>query len=228
LTRGLRFFGVVTASLSHEINNALAVINELSGLISDLAAAAEQGKVLDPQRVRQVAGRIAVRVEDGKKFVRQLNRFAHVTDQASATLDAGEALGHVAELCERFARMQKVELSVQAERAPALQGSPFDLQHVLFRTLEVALGMTAAGSTLTVALAAAGGCCVVRCSGLRREPCAPETTARLEFLRVFAESVGGGLTTDAQAPPHSLLELSLPARLSPLPGFERVTSVKEV
>ena len=33
---GLRFFGKVNASISHEIRNALAVINENAGLIKDL------------------------------------------------------------------------------------------------------------------------------------------------------------------------------------------------
>ena len=33
---GLRFFGMMTASVSHEIKNVLAIINENAGLMSDL------------------------------------------------------------------------------------------------------------------------------------------------------------------------------------------------
>ena len=34
---GLQFFGKMTASISHEIKNVLAIINENAGLLEDLA-----------------------------------------------------------------------------------------------------------------------------------------------------------------------------------------------
>ena len=36
---GFAFFGAITASLSHELNNVLATIKELSGLLEDLVHA---------------------------------------------------------------------------------------------------------------------------------------------------------------------------------------------
>jgi len=48
---GLQFYGKICASLSHEIKNALAIINEDAGLLNDFAALADQGRPLDPERV---------------------------------------------------------------------------------------------------------------------------------------------------------------------------------
>ena len=41
---GLRFFGKISASISHEIKNAIAVMNENAGLIKDLIMMAERGR----------------------------------------------------------------------------------------------------------------------------------------------------------------------------------------
>ena len=40
---GLQFFGKMTASISHEIKNVLAIINENAGLLEDLALMADRG-----------------------------------------------------------------------------------------------------------------------------------------------------------------------------------------
>ena len=42
--KGLAFFGEITASVSHEINNAISIINEYSGLLEDLTYTAERGE----------------------------------------------------------------------------------------------------------------------------------------------------------------------------------------
>ena len=47
---GLRFFGTMTASISHELKNALSIINEGAGLLEDLAAMSARGMALDPAR----------------------------------------------------------------------------------------------------------------------------------------------------------------------------------
>ncbi len=45
---GLQCFGSISASISHELKNALAIINENAGLLEDLSFMAEKGLPLDP------------------------------------------------------------------------------------------------------------------------------------------------------------------------------------
>ncbi len=40
---GLRFFGMINASISHEIKNVLAIISESAGLMEDLLLLAQKG-----------------------------------------------------------------------------------------------------------------------------------------------------------------------------------------
>ena len=52
---GLQFFGKMTASISHEIKNVLAIINENAGLLGDLALLAERGVAIEPQRLNDMS-----------------------------------------------------------------------------------------------------------------------------------------------------------------------------
>ena len=47
----IRFFGNVSAAISHEINNRFAVINEKAGLLQDLAATLARAKVHDTRSI---------------------------------------------------------------------------------------------------------------------------------------------------------------------------------
>jgi len=55
---GLQFFGKMTASISHEIKNVLAIINENAGLLEDLALMADGGAEIEPQRLKICPGRL--------------------------------------------------------------------------------------------------------------------------------------------------------------------------
>ena len=64
---GFRFFGKMSASISHEIKNALAIINENAGLLEDLTLLAEQGRPTDPERLKKLAGSI---ITQGRSMTR--------------------------------------------------------------------------------------------------------------------------------------------------------------
>ena len=59
---GILFFGKVSASVSHEIKNVLAIINESAGLLEDFSLMAEQGIALDPVRLRTLSENIRKQV----------------------------------------------------------------------------------------------------------------------------------------------------------------------
>ena len=79
---GLQFFGKVSASISHELKNVLAIINENAGLLEDLTLAAQRGKAIDPERLNRTAGNFLKQIHrahniDGIGFNRILIGFTH-------------------------------------------------------------------------------------------------------------------------------------------------------
>jgi len=148
---GLQFFGKMSASISHEIKNALATINETAGLLEDLTFLAEKGKPLDSERLKTLSGRIMKQVRRADEIVKNMNRFAHSIDDSVKSVELGEVLKLMAALSERFASMRGITLEMNPPSSPvAITTDPFFLNHLLWRCVDFA--MNAAGQGKTVGL----------------------------------------------------------------------------
>jgi signal transduction histidine kinase len=148
---GLLFFGKVSASISHELKNVLAIINENAGLLEDLSFAARQGSPLDPERLDRVAGNFSKQIHRADTILKNLSTFAHSVDQFSAQVDLYELVRLVANLAGRPAAMHKITLETMQPSEPVhLAGNPFLLENLVWLCLEYAIAATSADRTLTL------------------------------------------------------------------------------
>jgi C4-dicarboxylate-specific signal transduction histidine kinase len=148
---GLGFWGAITASLSHEINNVFAIINELSGLLDDLFLAADHGQAIDPDKMRATTRRISEQVARGRTHVRQLNRLAHTVDHPRAMIAVNDEVEAIASLCGRFASSRRVRIETRLPAvSPRLEGSAFDMQHLVFRCIDLALAACGHGDVVEI------------------------------------------------------------------------------
>jgi signal transduction histidine kinase len=148
---GLLFFGKVSASISHEMKNVLAIINENAGLLEDLTFAARKGSPIDPERLDRMAGNLTKQIHRADAILKNMSSFAHSVDQFSAQVDLHELAGLVANLAGRPAAMRKVILeTVQPPEPVHLTTNPFLLENLVWLCLEYAVSVTSAGLTLTL------------------------------------------------------------------------------
>jgi signal transduction histidine kinase len=146
---GLQFFGKMSASISHEIKNALAIINENAGLLGDLALMAEKGMPIDPERLKALAGRVAGQIKRADGIVKNFNRFAHSADDSLTKVDLGEILELIAELAGRHASMRGVTLEPRPSASPVMiTTSPFFFENLLWLCLDFAMEVTGGGKTV--------------------------------------------------------------------------------
>lgn len=148
---GLQFFGKMSASISHEIKNVLAIINENAGLLEDLIARSEKGIPLDPERLRTQANRIMKQVRRGDDIVKGMNRFAHSVDEPLRQTDVNDSLALTCALSNRFASMRGVtlELDPSPTQVPIIT-NPFFLQNLIWLCLDFAIGATGTGKTISL------------------------------------------------------------------------------
>lgn len=215
--RGLNFFGAIVRSLSHQLANVMAILTELTGLQEDILYAAEQGNPLDPARIENTVGRMNKQLERGTGYIKQLNRFGHSVDYPRTTMEAGEIFERVVAYSRRFAVLKKMTLTHSRPEADIpMEGSPFDLQHVIYRCLDAALCALDQGAELTVALSASDGGVRLTLSGQEARDAGEELASRLTLARQLVEGVGGKL--DSAANPQKPLNLiaSLPVSLRSL------------
>lgn len=92
--------GAVTAPVTHDLMNVLAIINEHAGLLSDLLRFAK-GDPVPPEQLEKGVKAIEAQVTRGRTLLTQLNNFAHATDLNPAPLDAGDAVAEMVLLSQR-------------------------------------------------------------------------------------------------------------------------------
>lgn len=150
---GLRFFGKMSASISHEIKNVLAIINENAGLLEDYNLMAEKGTPLNPERIKTLAATVITQIKRADVIVKNMNKFAHSVDEAKKTVDVREVLELVAALSSRFAAMRGVVLDLQpSSSAVSILSSPFFFENLIWLVLDFA--MDAVGNGKKVGLIA--------------------------------------------------------------------------
>ena len=150
----IAFFGAVTAGISHELKNALATINELSGLEQDLLMLhRKRGKPLDPDRLAAIGQKVQAQVQRGEELLTALNRFAHSVDHPEATVDPGELLGETAQLCQRAARLQRARLVARVVPGQVkVTLDPFALHRTVILAAEVVLRAVGEGEEVSIGL----------------------------------------------------------------------------
>jgi len=88
----LQVFGKISAAVSHDLKNVLAIVNESAGLLDDLALRAAKGIEIPPDRLNASTARILKQVKRGDAVLKSLNRFAHSTDAPVAQVNVAEVL----------------------------------------------------------------------------------------------------------------------------------------
>jgi len=143
---GLAFFGRICASVSHELKNSLALINENAGLMQDLLVLVDRGQPLDPQRVGTSMERIARHVERANTVLGNLNRFAHLTDEPLRELDLGVETALALRLHQRLASQAQVELVLESGAdGVRLATMPFLLGNALHLCIRSAIAVAQGG-----------------------------------------------------------------------------------
>lgn len=108
----LQVFGKISASVSHDLKNVLAIINENAGLLDDLALRACKGIAIPVDRLTVTTARILKQIKRGDAVLQSLNRFAHTTDALIQESNVAEIVALMVELAARPASMKEVAFSV--------------------------------------------------------------------------------------------------------------------
>jgi C4-dicarboxylate-specific signal transduction histidine kinase len=145
------FMGKVTASLSHEIKNTLAIINESVGLMGDLLRQDAPENWPQHSRLTELTASIEEQIQRSADIIKRLNQFAHSMDKSLVDLDLNETVRQTVILAQRFATLRRVNLETQLDSKPLhLQNDPFRLLYVIFGFIERAINCSPREAEVTV------------------------------------------------------------------------------
>ncbi len=144
-------FGKVTANITHEIKNSLAIIKEIAGLQCDLIAAASKGRTLEPERLDGLACRITSQVLKADAVVKRMNRFAHTVDSTKKTIDMREEISFIISLVDRLFQMRGILVHLEAPQDPVIvETDPFKLVATIVASMQVFMDCLGKGTELTI------------------------------------------------------------------------------
>ncbi len=145
----LSFFGKIMANVSHEFNNVITIIGELSGLLQDLTILAEKGKPIKPEKLRKITENIARHVARGKELISNMNRFAHSVDEPELEFDVRDVAENMHVLTSRLIDRRQAKFHFETpEEDIRITADPFAFRHALFACLEML--MKASSDTLAI------------------------------------------------------------------------------
>ncbi len=133
---GLAYFGQMTASLSHEMKNYLAIINENAGLMEDLSMMASMGKELDPERILGVCRNITTQVKRADETIKIMNAFGHSIDRPRTCIGICETMNLTMNLAMRLLRSRSVQVECQASEELQVTTNPFFFMNLLWLVVD--------------------------------------------------------------------------------------------
>ena len=140
--------GRITASVTHEMQNALAVIRESAGLAEDLVGLC-QG--LGPKGERLLSAVRVIQEQAARcgDLAWNLNRFAHAWEEVEGGRDLAGVLDELVCLARRRCSVKGVQLGTAPAEAPVRTTAPgLPLRLALFETLDRCLDAGADRLTL--------------------------------------------------------------------------------
>ncbi|MGA7144126.1 MAG: hypothetical protein WBY47_06435 [Desulfobacterales bacterium] len=145
------FFGRITAGITHEIKNVLAIIQESSGLMEDVLDVTENNAFPHKDKFIKSLDRIHRQIQRGIDITTSLNWFAHSPDRSPASLDLNETAQQMVLLLSRFARLKNVVLETSPSDPPiVITSDPVSLEMALFESIEILLKAINTGGKITL------------------------------------------------------------------------------
>lgn len=150
---GLVFFGRMSASISHEIKNTLAIINENAGLLEDLTLLAEKGATLSGERLRRLSHVIKNQVNRADNIVKKMNRFSHSIDETVQPVDLYDTVIFVMDMCDRLLSLHNTRVTVTPPEIPVVVSSSlFHLEHLIWACVEYVMLAGGSGEPIVITI----------------------------------------------------------------------------
>ncbi|MCK5541903.1 MAG: hypothetical protein KAI40_04365 [Desulfobacterales bacterium] len=132
------FFGKVTASVTHEMQNVLAIIKENSGLMEDFLLINQTGDLSDiEEKLGKCIKTIKKQAYRGVDLTSGLNGFVHTTDNARMSVNILDLVKKLISITERIFRQKNVNISIiESEKPYSVIIDPLFFQMVSFLCIE--------------------------------------------------------------------------------------------
>ncbi|MDD3472474.1 MAG: hypothetical protein PHS86_06800 [Syntrophaceae bacterium] len=145
------FMGRITATVTHEIKNVLAIIRESGGLMEDFLNMVEGDNFKYKDRFHKIISNIEDQVVRGDAISTLLNRFAHSPDADVASENVPDLLDQMIVLSARLAKAKEIVFKSDKDSGVILISSdPIRIRMLIFQAMDVLMNYCKPGQTILV------------------------------------------------------------------------------
>lgn len=150
-TQKALFMGRITAGVTHEIKNVLAIIKESAGLIEDLLSLWQKDSQIQTEKLSKTLTKIIDQVDRGVELSTKLNEFAHTPDQEVADVNLNSAVEKVVSLSQRFARLKRIRLEASKKNSQrSISTDPLCFLMLMFSGIELLMDIVGQNGVISV------------------------------------------------------------------------------
>jgi signal transduction histidine kinase len=131
----LVFFGKISALISHELKNVMAIISEAAGLLEDLTKMAQEGAPVQLDMLRTCSREILEEIHRGFDTIQQMNRFAHSVDDHVKQINLREVITLMIHIAGFLSIAAKVRFDPPLDADPTIVTCPFRLQNLIYQAV---------------------------------------------------------------------------------------------
>ena len=132
--RDILFMGTILASVTHDMQNIMAIIKESGALAGDIMSINKGVKIKHGDKLAFALGNIGEQVARGRNMMLMLNGFAHAAADHPEVSDLVRFTRQIGVLAERMARLKECTLAVDLpdKQVPVRGNALFIMQAVYF------------------------------------------------------------------------------------------------
>ena len=180
--------GRMAASVAHEINNPLAIIQEQVGVMTDCLA--DSGCTLSPEELRERLQKVNAQVQRGRKVTHRLLGFSRRLSPDVEPVDVAEALNETVLFLAKEAEALSINIVKEFDPAtPIIRTSLAQMQQVFLNLLNNAIDAVGHDGEIRLTVAPAGRAVEVKVSD--NGPGIPERLRERIFEPFFSTKTEG-------------------------------------
>lgn len=128
------FFGSITASVTHEIQNVFAIIKETSGLMEDFLKMNQTSDLSDIEnKLNTCLETIKKQAYRGVTYTSGLNSFAHTPDNIQSSINVAETIKKMIFIADRLFTQKGVDVSIiECNKSHSMITDPVLFQIIVF------------------------------------------------------------------------------------------------
>ncbi len=182
--RDILFMGEIMASVTHEMQNVMAIIKESGALADDILALNGRPKLKHGDKLNEALTNVQQQVARGRELMLMLNGFAHAAADYPACCDLRRFAKQISVLADRMVRMKECKLVTDFSGPPLpVRGNALMLMQTVYQGLAALLAGCVKGDTLTIrAVDAENLSDTTRGGGLRLEAAVSRETPDVSAL----------------------------------------------